>query len=311
MRFLKVEHVTVIQKSPGVPNYQYTAVSIVLPLPPVNYEVLEELILESEEKESVLSKTTVLNYYSTLEQEALRITGNLPKRSIELGKILGTWRPSGNIQVTDDILGRNVPVISVNVRTRNWFKWWDGYTDINGNFQCPKDYYGDLSYSLRWQYPDNRFDIRSGKTGQAFYNGPSQSKSAWNLVISSGMSWTYAHIFRAGSFYVGQEPFGLKDRPFDLISIQAMDENGPTDKSGYYRGTNENIRIWKNWSDGTRIPSQDLFIITTHELGHAHHDEIYDGSFVVNVDSKVKEAWACAVGYYMTSSVYNLPLTIH
>ena len=134
---------------PGVPNYQYTAVSIVLPLPPVNYEVLEELILESEEKESVLSKTTVLNYYSTLEQEALRITGNLPKRSIELGKILGTWRPSGNIQVTDDILGRNVPVISVNVRTRNWFKWWDGYTDINGNFQCPKDYYGDLSYSLR------------------------------------------------------------------------------------------------------------------------------------------------------------------
>jgi hypothetical protein len=97
---------------------------------------------------------------------------------------MGTWRPSGNIQVSDNVLGRNVPIVSVNVRTRNWFKWWDGYTDGNGNFQCPKDYYGDLSYSLRWQYPNNRFDIRDGKVGQAFYNGPSQSRSAWMPVIS-------------------------------------------------------------------------------------------------------------------------------
>lgn len=221
---------------------------------------------------------------------------------------MGTWRPSGNIQVSDNVLGRNVPIVSVNVRTRNWFKWWDWYTDGNGNFQCPKDYYGDLSYSLRWQYPNNRFDIRDGKVGQAFYNGPSQSRSAWNLVISSGLSWFWASIFKAGSFYVGQEPFGLRDKPFDLISIQAMDENGPGDKSAYYKGTNENIRIWRNWSDGSRLTSQELFVITAHELGHAHHDEIYDGSFVLNVESKVKEPWACAMGYYMTSSVYNLPI---
>ncbi|NLL13255.1 MAG: hypothetical protein GX267_07620 [Fibrobacter sp.] len=142
-----------------------------------------------------------------------------------------------------------------------------------------------------------------------FYFKISRERGAWNLVISSGMSWTYAHIFRAGAFCVGQEPFGLKDKPFDLISIQAMDENGPTDKSGYYRGWNENIRIWRSWSNGTRISSQDLFSITTHELGHAHHDQIYDGSYVNNVDSKIKEAWASAVSYYMTSSIYSLPLT--
>jgi len=208
-------------------------------------------------------------------------------------------------------LNRNVPVVSVNVRTKNWFKWWDGYTDINGNFQCPKDYIGNISYSLRWQYPDNRFDIRSGTTGQAYYNGPSQSTSAWNLVISSGISWTYAHIFRAGSYYcgTGRAQYGFNNPPFNLISIQAMDENGPTDMAGYFRPWNENIRIWKNWSNGTRISSRDLFIITTHELGHAHHDEVYDGSFGINVDSRVAEPWACAAGYYMTSSVYSLPLT--
>ena len=85
-----------------------------------------------------------------MEQEALRITDNVPKNEQGLAKIAGKWRPTGNIQVYDDVLGRNVPVVSVNVRTRNWFRWWDGYTDINGNFRCSKEYLGDLAYSLRW-----------------------------------------------------------------------------------------------------------------------------------------------------------------
>lgn len=301
-----------VYRDPGIPegkpNYQYTAVGVNQQLPFVEYEVLEELILEPEPKDSIIAKKTVYGYYSLLEQEALRITDNLPENVPGLSKTMGKWRPTGNIQVYDDILGQNVPVVSVNVRTRNWFKWWNGYTDINGNFRCSKKYYGDLSYSLKWQYPKNRLDIRSGRIGQAFFNGPSQKRGAWNLVISSKMSWTYAHIFRAGAFYVGQQTFGLKSKPFDLISIQAMDENGPTNKSGHYRSWNENIRIWKNWYDGTRISSRDLFSITAHELGHAHHDEIYNGAFGT-VDSKIKEAWACAVSYYMTSSVYSLPLT--
>lgn len=290
----------------GEPNYQYTAVDINQALPPIEFEVLEELILEQEPEDGILSKMAVSGHYSLLEQEALRITGNMPRSVSGLAKAMGKWRPTGNIQVSDDILGRNVPVVSVNVRTRNWFKWWDGYTDTNGNFRCPKEYYGDLSYSLRWQYPDNRFDIRSGLTGQAFYNGPSQSKSAWNLVISSGMSWVYAHIFRAGAFYLGQEPFGLNDRPFDLISIQAMDEKSPADYDARYSGGNENIRIYRYRNDGTKNTAVNIFANTSHELGHAHHDEIYDGSYVVSVDdSKLKESWAVAIEYYMTSTVYG------
>ncbi|NLD26225.1 MAG: hypothetical protein GX661_02570 [Acholeplasmataceae bacterium] len=288
------------------PNYQYTAIEVGQLLPSVEYEILEELILEPEPESLFLEKKSVSNYYSILEQEALRITDNLSKNGQCLEKRMGKWRPTGNIQVFDDILGRNVPVVSVNVRTRNWFRWWDGYTDINGNFSCSKKYYGDLAYSLRWQYPNNRFDIRSGLTGQAFFNGPNQKRGAWNLVISSGMSWVYAHIFRAGSFYLGQEPFGLNNRPFDLISIQALNENSPSDKDAQYKGSNENIRIWKNRNDGTKNTAVDLFSNTAHELGHAHHDEIYDGSYVANVDDrKLKESWAVAIEYYMTSTVYG------
>ena len=51
-----------------------------------------------------------------------------------------------------------------------------------------------------------------------------------------------------------------------------------------------------------------MYVYCAWPSGDVHHDEIYDGSFVLNVESKVKEPWACAMGYYMTSSVYNLPI---
>jgi len=288
----------------GKPNYLYTAVAIGRELPSINYEILADLILSPEDGSNVLAKSAAVSgYYDVLEHEALRITGNLPKRKQGLAKSL--WLPSGKIEVWDNVLGRKVPVVNVNVRTRNWFKWWDGYTDINGNFSCPKDYNGDISYSLRWQYPDNRFDIRDGRAGQAFYNGPSQSTSSWRVVFNSGLNWYWANIFKAGAFYVGQEPYGLNDIPFNLISIMALDEKAiPTEQALYSTG-NENVTIRRYNLDGDTLNSYDLFMNTTHELGHAHHDHIYDGLlFGASVDLNYAQAWAYAIGYFMTTAAY-------
>ncbi|MFP4242602.1 MAG: hypothetical protein ACLFQB_12190 [Chitinispirillaceae bacterium] len=291
-------------------GYLYTAVPVEQKLPDVEYEILDELVLERGLESLELAKSQVSSYYPLLEKEALEMTGNL-KTEPGLKKTMGKWRPTGSVKVYDDVLGEYVPVVSVNVRVRNWFRWWNGYTDINGNFRSSTRYWGDVAYSLRWQYIDNKFDIRSGTVGQAYYNGPNQKRSAWNLRIGKGgMSWTYAHIYRAGSYYIGQEPFGLNNTPFKRVSIMAINGRTPSDKSGYYIGFNENIKIWRKWSSGSLINSKDIFTITTHELGHAHHDEIYEGgSFVTNVDSYVKESWASAVSYYLTSSVYNIPIS--
>ena len=297
----------------GKPNYLYTAVKINQELPSQNYEILAELILSPESDEMSLSKrNNFFSFYDQLEQEALRITGNQSTIQKGCAKTLGTWRPTGSIQVFDNVLSRNVPVITVNVRVKNWFKWWDGYTDGNGNFRCSKTFYGDVAYSLRWQYIDNKFDIRSGSLGQAYYNGPNNKRSAWNLVISSGMSWVYAHIYRAGSYYIGLEPFGLSNTPFKRISICTYDENAPSTESGHYNNFNENVIMYKKNSSGNPYTSQELFSIAAHELGHAHHDEIYTGGSVyTNVSHRLKESWAVAVSYFMTSNNYSLPLTDH
>jgi len=142
--------------------------------------------------------------YEMLEHEALRITGNAPVAGGGMGKAQGKWRPSGNIMVWDERLKQNVPVVWVEVRVRNLFRSWQGHTDANGNFRSGKKFWGGVSYFLKWEYKDELFDIRDGGMGQAFYNGPNDKRSAWNLVISSGMSRVYAHIFRAGAFYIGR-----------------------------------------------------------------------------------------------------------
>jgi len=293
----------------GKPNYLYTAVKIGQELPSKNYEILADLILAPETGENALAKSTAIySYYDLLEREALRITGNLPDSKQGLAKTT-SWYPKGKILIADNTLKKSdIPLVHVNVRTRNWFKWWDGYTDINGNFSCPKDYLGDISYSLRWQYPGNIFDVRDGRAGQAFYDGPSQSSSDWNLVISSGFSWFWAQIFRAAVFYVAQEPFGLNDKPFNVISFQALDENATSTEQGAYSPENENIEIRRYSKLGKPLTPVELFKTVSHELGHAHHDQIYDGAFGPSVDSKLTEAWACLTGYYMTSCVYSLPL---
>jgi hypothetical protein len=196
----------------------------------------------------------------------------------------------------------------VNVRTKNWFNWWSGYTDYNGKFRCSKEYRGKVSYTLRWQYPHNRYDIRNGKRGQAYFNGPNKKRDLWNLKISSGMSWMYAHIFRAGSFYLGQEPYGLKDRSFDYISIEAYNKKSPQAHISLHEAGTSDIKIYKKSRSGANYNSQDLFFFTSHELGHAHHEEIYDGYKLMGVSKEIKEGWACAIGYYMMSSVYSAPI---
>lgn len=287
----------------GDPIYQYTAVDVKKPLPSIEYEILEKLILDPKSENSILAKRAVSGFYSMLEQEALRITGNLSTSENSLAKkVAGKWRPTGSIQVTDDVLKKNMPVVQVNVRVRNWFLWWDGYTDNNGNFSSSEEYNGDVSYSLRWQYPDNKFDVRDGTFGQAFYNGPSNKRGAWNLVISSGMSWVYAHIFRAGRFYIAEEPWNL-GAPFNHISIGAYDEDGRAYHM-YPALFFTDIRIYRTYSGSTRT-AKDLFRTTCHELAHAHHREIRGNATWSDIDNKIQEGWAVGIGQFMEDRIYS------
>ena len=280
----------------GKPCYQYTAVRVDQSLPNVEYEILEKLILLSEPTAAGLPKSDLfVEYYTMLEQEALRITGNSSKNPASLGKA-ASWVPSGSVKVTDDVLGATVPIRGVNVRVRNWFRWWDGYTDNNGNFRSSVSFTGsDVSYSLRWQDQDNQFDIRPSELGQAFYNGPSLS-TAWHLVISSGMSWRYAHVFRAAHFYAREQPFGLTPG-FRYVSICVVDQEGRSSQRPipYFLS---DIKIMSK-----SLTARQLMEDTFHELAHEHHLKI-EGNLAA-CHEKIAEGWAIGVEQVMTDFVYE------
>ncbi len=127
------------------------------------------------------------------------------------------------------ITGSYIPVVGCKVRAVNWFHVEIDYTDANGNFYIADDFTNSVDYSIKWEDP--KWDIRDGNIFQAYYNGPNESNSPWNLNIGSntdtGKSLRFATIHRAVYRYSYQNIGGLKRPPdFTPIKIAYIDNVG-------------------------------------------------------------------------------------
>jgi hypothetical protein len=268
------------------PSYLYTAISVdKQESQTCPYEVIEHLYLEPDSI-SALQKGFNSKHFRLLEEEAMRITGNLDSyNALKKSNGVSKWRPAGNIKVADGWHNgpnfppaADVPLRHVNVRIQNWFRWSSVYTDENGNFSADTKFIGNVAYSIRWQYPSNKFTIKTGDLiffAQAFFNGPNQQWDNWNLVISSGMSWRFAHAYRAATVFVEDKPFGL-DPKIDEISIAVIDGAN----RGYQHPANgpfPEIEIYKQDVNGKDCESPTLFGATIHELAHEAHYHLRGG----------------------------------
>jgi hypothetical protein len=179
-------------------------------------------------------------------------------------------------------------------------------TDNNGYFQTSQFRY-EVNYAIKWQRAD--FEIREGRFGQAWYNGPKQ-KGDWNLNISDGnsMSRMYAIIHRAANDYYYNNPFGIQSPPQNewynnILSISAFDWE-QVDPNG-------EIRPWLRWIGGAEIriykPSRnarDIYATTVHELAHASHWDLAGRFEFYTADDIVAESWARGVQWEFARRVY-------
>lgn len=200
---------------PDRPTWQYVALEVGQPIPEnIYYEVIDELYVPEDDYE-ILENGEIVSVWvpviEALEEEAFRITGNLYEKLTPQARTMGSsWRPSGNIQLFDDRLIRNTPVVGAKVRARRWFTTHTGITDLNGNFSVDGTFRRPANYSINWERDE--WDIRSGTFGQAYYNGPKREGS-WNLVINSGVSRLYAIVHSALFDYYKGNRLGLKSPP--------------------------------------------------------------------------------------------------
>lgn len=297
-------------------TWQYCAVTIDKILPDVFYEKLADLYIppiheDNEDDNDLKSSSAITFFYENLEDEALRITGNLDEPTLKSTKA-SKWRPAGRIRVWDTITSSYIPVQGVEVRARRWFTTHKGTTNSQGNFSCDGKFRKDANYSLKWE--TYHFSIRSGTVGQAKLDGP-KKRGDWTKYdnpssdITGGKSEFYATIFRAARHYYYGSIQDLRRPPKNSfwnpqMKIAAMyktndDANGRHAAWARVLGILNWIKIWNPKND-----SDDIYATTIHELAHASHWNMGHSDFN-NTDLIVKESWARGVQRQLTRMVYS------
>jgi hypothetical protein len=292
--------------NPENPTWQYAAIEVGRSLPQdVYYEIIDELYVPEDDYEIIENgeiKQIWVPTIEALEEEAFRLTDNTFERVTDIARTMGsTWRPSGNIQLYDDRLLRNMPVIGAKVRARRWFTTHIGITDQNGNFSVDGTFRRPANYSIKWERGE--WDIRSGTFGQAYYNGPKREGS-WNLTISSGMSRLYAIVHAALYDYYKGNRLGLKSPPTSgakmKVGVYNSDEdvNGSHCKDCRFAGILPRLKIYAN-----NRTVDEIYATTIHELAHASHWEFRKNNWNETSD-KLKESWARGVQWALTRLRY-------
>ena len=292
-------------------TWQYAVIPIDTTIPEnIQQELIYEVFIPNYDTDG--SKSGLLE---AIEDEAIRLCGysDMLQQNASKG-LFSKWTPSGTIKVWDDVLLKYIPIHGAKVQVRWLTHIEKDFTDANGNFST-SSFRFDVNYSIKWERAD--FDIRSGNWGQAWYNGPKLG-SAWYLNIDKGgMSWVYAHIFRAAHmYYYGHSSWGIKSPPKDgkllkqSIKIGAMDKSGTSHYFDFNKFfTTPQIKVFRYDSDGSEQASIDLFATTIHELAHASHWEMcYSyGQYVLDFLSDkaiLSESWASCVEHIITNEFY-------
>lgn len=235
-------------------NWVYTVVEVGKALPNIEYEILEEAyIIEDEEG------TRAMNNYEALETESHVITGLLTR---EEATTRGRWRPSATIKVRDDVKNRLRPVQEVQIRFRSGIRFYTGWTDGNGYRSSAKRILGRCNFSLKFEYHDNKWDLRDNRTGQAFYWGPNQ-KSDWIPNLDNGREAFYCKVY-----IFAREYYKKYNNLIVRKSIRAYDKNGDDgwNKLGTSFGDNWTC-VYRNKSDGRIRSTADLFVSTIGAMG--------------------------------------------
>lgn len=312
-------------------TWYYTVVPIDYALPKqIKAEILSKLYLprgngNSKSPEKIQKQVFDNSFIDELENEALRITDNLPSK--KNGRV-SAYIPTGRIRVWDERIRYNdatgtyingagyVPVVGCQVRTRRWFSTETTLTLADGSFNIGVSYNNPANFSIEWDRPD--FDIRDGSYGQAYFNGPKQEGS-WDLNIEkNGDSFLYAHVHRAAWNYYYNNTYGVVSPPRSTFGplggkIHLGTKQG-TGRSHYFAFNStwlaSDVKLIFNLTNTNYFISDGRYVFATtiHELTHASHWAMGMSytAYCSNAGQagRMAESWAQAVGWHITRIVY-------
>ncbi|MDR2962707.1 MAG: hypothetical protein LBU90_03570 [Bacteroidales bacterium] len=284
-------------------TWQYVVVPVDYKIPNIQHEILYEVFIPEYEDQSVL-KSSETDFYDKLEEEAFRLTGNLPEGAqLKASK----WIPQGRITVWDDLLNMEIPLEGAEVHGRWSVHTEKTLTNADGYYTLPEFRY-EVNYCIKWQRSD--FDIRDGNLFQAWFDGPKQ-KGDWNLPIRSGLTLMYATILRAANRSFYGDNLGIK-RPQQAnnTKICYLDKHknlyeGFSFPTVGVSGVFPDVHICGRDKNGYFKTTHELFALTIHELGHQSHWQLVGAGNFIFSDRIIYESWATAIQVALTGDEYK------
>ncbi len=308
-------------------SWQYTVVPVDYDLKKTDHEILAELFLDQdpEDETAKVKNGLTLKEWQTLEDEALRITGN-GYGNTEKGDGLSArrkWYPDGTINYEDNTTNpsRTLPLQGVQVVVKRWFKWSTKFTDARGYFRARKFRSKKVKVAIKWERAD--WDIRVGSYGQAWYNFVELRRgNNWNLTIRRAWTpsnWHWASIHRgAMEYFYNNGRYGIR-RPYKKsifekrLHIAGKYKDNRWFPDHYWTWNNiiwsAPVGVYSHDGNGNARDSRQIFATTIHELAHVSHWEIgYSTTQYIiealNDDPFLPESWAVGVEHAITNRVY-------
>lgn len=297
----------------NVPTYQYSTIEAsywkaLSDTLSVENEVLIEAFMPDYYDDDVVSKAGQDIDPAALDElmaEAYKMTGHEYIPETKGGK----WFPKGTITAYDNIVKAQVPVRKVRVRGTHLLKIREGLTDDNGNYSFEHSFRNNATMKIVWE--SDRWDIRDGNIGQAYFNGPTISGGRWDVAIANDDSKAlrYSAIHRAAWRHYYGNNVGLSrpdnSRKEKIAYIHDDINEGGTNGDYNHQwgmGVWSDIRIAGKNIYGWRAPSE-IFCTTCHEFGHAAHYTNATSTYK-NSEERVIESWARFVQYILTRQEY-------
>lgn len=240
------------------------------------------------------------------------------------------WYPSVSISYNDNmspVMG--LPYVKVIVRDKTNIGY--AYTDMNGVARNIKSTTGkwftdEVQYSLEFKkdFGSPVWTVKDGLRNPATFTGPKQAAD-WVLAIDTNESRlsAFAATYKALiNFFYNQNAItnNLTHLKHKLIIGVLWNEHHP-EKLAHFTpaerrygndAKRNDIQLWGTYQNGAYYSRMDLTQGISHELGHASHWQTVintKGSdrnlYYRHAEKKLKESYARAVEYYLTSLIYG------
>lgn len=306
----------------SIPTPHYASVPVDYNFPVgISYDILSELYLPDMDPELIGNDPLDnIGYIETMVYTAGRIAGTPPLAhelfnpfGINYDTVgFGHLEPSGRIQIYDTRLASNIGLEGAKIScTRLFSGTRNGTTDANGDYTLNGSFISGAKKYTVWFQRDG-FNVADNYFNHGKVQRSGITSHSWSHTITLGYENMQGHMFRAAYRYFYGDAAGLKRPKRGFMTQRLVAKYNSGTLLGIYHDPVNYVAVpiieIPQFKAGTTTAynSDDYYTATIHELAHSSHALSMNSlADFLNVNKQIRESWALAVEWLLTSMEYK------